>query len=160
MQRPSFAAAWSAFMQINVPVKDVGAKIGGKVQENIGAGIFQNACPIRMSYVLNQTGVPIPSKPYATVTGADRKFYIYRVGDMMTFLERNFGIPDKSARSPKPSDFLGLKGVVVVKGHGWSDAKGHVTLWNGTVCSDHCHFMADPDNRSFVPEIASLWSLK
>jgi hypothetical protein len=34
----------------------VGRKIGGAVQKNVEAGIFQNARPIRMSYVVNMTG--------------------------------------------------------------------------------------------------------
>jgi len=158
--RPFFGAAWAKFSQINVSVADVGKKIGGKVEQNIKSGDFQNACPIRMSYVLNYTGVPIPRTGYAVVSGADGKWYMYRVNDMMTFLEKTFGVADKSARAPKTSDFAGLKGLIVVKGSGWLNARGHVTLWNGVACSDTCHLMSDPDNGTFTPEIASLWSLR
>lgn len=49
--RPNFAKAWVFFSEINIPVKDVGKKIGGHVQMNTDSGVFQNACPIRMSYV-------------------------------------------------------------------------------------------------------------
>ena len=157
--RPFFGAAWAKFIEVNVPVADVGKKIGGKVEQNIASGIFQNACPIRMSYVLNYTGVPIPRTGYAVVSGADSKWYMYRVNDMMSFLETAFGVADKTAKSPKTTDFSGLKGLIVVKGSGWSNARGHVTLWNGTTCSDTCHLLADPDNGSFTPEVASLWSL-
>jgi len=69
--RPFFGAAWAKFIEVNVPVADVGKKIGGKVEQNIASGVFQNACPIRMSYVLNYTGVPIPRTGYAVVSGAD-----------------------------------------------------------------------------------------
>ncbi|MGA6142607.1 hypothetical protein ACPEH4_22735, partial [Providencia sp. NPDC089930] len=34
------------------------------------------------------------------------------------------------------------------------------TLWNGDFCSDSCVLMGDPENGSFVPEVASLWILK
>ncbi|HCC0827642.1 TPA: hypothetical protein M3111_004710, partial [Escherichia coli] len=51
------------------------------------------------------------------------------------------------------------KGIIVVKGHGWSNARGHVTLWNGSVCSDQCHLLNDPDNGTFVPEVGILWVL-
>jgi hypothetical protein len=78
---------------------------------------------------------------------------------MMTYLEQTFGKPDKTVKSPKPSDFAGMKGIIVVKGHGWSDAVGHITLWNGTTCSDTCHLMADPDNGTFTPDSASIWVL-
>lgn len=27
-----------------------------------------------------------------------------------------------------------MKGILVIKGHGWSNAKGHVTLWDGNKC--------------------------
>lgn len=57
MHRPNFSVAWSLFADVNVPVKAVGKKIGGKVEANIESGVFKNACPIRMSYVLNRTGV-------------------------------------------------------------------------------------------------------
>lgn len=40
-------------------VADVGRIIGGNVGQNISGGYFENACPIRMSYVLNATGFPI-----------------------------------------------------------------------------------------------------
>ncbi len=160
MPRPSFSGAWAAFTAVNVSVSDVGRKIGGHVQMNIDSGVFQNACPIRMSYVLNAMGFPIPrSSEYETVSGADGLFYIFRVNAMMKYLQTAFGAPDKTVRNPKPGDFAGLKGILVVKGRGWSNALGHVTLWNGKMCSDTCHLAHDPDNGTFVPETASLWVL-
>lgn len=59
MNRPSFNEAWLAFRKVNHSVADVGSIIGGNVGKNITGGYFQNACPIRMSYVLNATGFPI-----------------------------------------------------------------------------------------------------
>jgi hypothetical protein len=159
MHRPSFALCWTKFDEVNVPVAGVGGKIGGKVKENIDSGVFQNACPIRMSYVLNYAGVPIPASGYNVVSGQDKKWYIYRVNEMMAFLEEKFGAADKSAKTPEPHDFAGLKGLIVVKGHGWSNALGHVTLWNGAGCSDMCHLTNDPDNGGFIPEVAKLWKL-
>lgn len=50
--RPNFTKAWMYFSEINTPVKEVGKIIGGNVKTNIDSGIFLNACPIRMSYVL------------------------------------------------------------------------------------------------------------
>ena len=157
--RPKFAQAWGRFREINISVAKVGAKIGGKVGHNISAGIFQNACPIRMSYVLNYTGIPVPSAGYHVVSGADKRWYMYRVPEMMAFLQQSFGTPDHSAANPKPKDFAGHKGVIVVKGRGWSNAVGHVTLWDGTTCSDSCHLTSDPDNGPFVPDTAALWVL-
>lgn len=163
MSRPPFTSAWAAFMAVNIPVDQVGKKIGGNVQKNIElpVGGFKNACPIRMSYVLNQTGFLIrKSSQYAMVSGANGQQYIYRVGDMMKYLESKFGKPDKAASAPRPSDFANMKGIIVVKGHGWSNASGHITLWNGTTCSDTCHLLQDPDNGSFSPDTASIWLLQ
>lgn len=159
MARPGFTQAWARFSEVNIPVTQVGVKIGGKVGHNIATGIFQNACPIRMSYVLNYTGTLVPSAGYHVVSGADKRWYMYRVPEMMLFLERSFGKPDVTTAQPRPQDFSGKRGILVVKGRGWSNAVGHVTLWNGLVCSDSCHLASDPDNGPFVPDTASLWVL-
>jgi len=164
--RPPFVTAWAAFSQVNVPVADVGKKIGGRVEVNINIppeqGGFENACPIRMSYVLNYSGFPITKNNlYAMVSGADRMQYLYRVPDMAKYLENTFGKPDKTVKGlPKTTDFSGMRGIMVVKGTGWGNAGGHVTLWDGTKCSDHCHLAYDPDNGSFIPSEASIWILR
>jgi len=164
--RPLFDNAWGAFIQIAVPVKDVGRIIGGHVEVNINIppeqGGFANACPIRMSYVLNYSGFPIHQDPrYSMVSGGDKKWYLYRVAEMMSYLENTFGPPDKTITgAPAESDFADKQGIVVVRGHGWSDAIGHITLWNGKICSDNCHLTANPDNGTFIPETASIWVLK
>ncbi len=48
----------------------------------------------RMSYVLNATGFPMYVTPVCKVSGADNKFYIYRVNDMIDHLTHNMGKPD------------------------------------------------------------------
>jgi len=161
MGRPSFQAAWSAFMAVRVPVLTVGKLIGGNVQRNIEMPDgFENACAIRMSYVLNKTGFPIrKTSQFAMVSGGDRQQYIYRVDDMLAYLERNLGIPDKTVHSPRPADFANMRGILVVKGYGWIGAQGHATLWDGAQCIDRCHFASDPDNGTFIPKTASLWRL-
>jgi len=77
-KRPLFTKAWAAFMAVRMPVKEVGKKIGGNVQRNIeipeDQGGFGNACPRRMSYVLNVTGFPIKKATlYSSVSGADHR---------------------------------------------------------------------------------------
>ena len=160
--RPLFSTCWARFTQINVPVSDVGKKIGGKVEFNITQGIFVNACPIRISYVLNRVGVhiPGPASGYSVVSGADTKWYIFKVKDMIQFLERRWGKPDKVVRGATSGPLAGRRGLIVVEGAGWSDASGHVTLWNGTRCQDSCHLARDPDNGSFTPRSAKLWELQ
>lgn len=129
----AFAPAWARFAEVNLLVAEVGRKIGGKVEQNIASGVFQNACPIRMSYVLNDTGVPVPAAGYHVVSGADRKWYMYRIPEMMLFLERSFGKAEVTQGAQTPQHFAGKKGILVVRGRGWSNVVGHVTL--GTVAS-------------------------
>jgi hypothetical protein len=138
--------------------------IGGHVAKNVDIdpkqGGFANACPIRMSYVLNMTGFPIPkSQSYKTVSGADGRQYMFQLSEMRQYLERTFGKPDKTVKSPKPGDFAGMQGIIAVVGHGWLNAKGHITLWDGAQCSDTCHLLNDPENGPFVPETGFIWVL-
>ena len=79
---------------------------------------------------------------------------------MMSYLERTFGRPDRTIKAPRPADFADLRGVIVVKGGGWGDARGHVTLWDGVRCSDSRHLLNDPGNGPLIPESASLWILR
>lgn len=159
MHRPQFQIMSRHFSTIygNGNLASVGRKIGGKVEENIELGIkdpkagFTNGCAIRMSYSLNNSGVPISKGVWKTVSGRDHLQYIYRVSDLIKYLHSALGKPDKIARTPTPSNFSGLKGILVF-GVRWNDASGHATLWNGTSCSDHCYFP--------VAQEASIWLLK
>jgi hypothetical protein len=77
--------------------------------------------------------------PWDTVSGRDKKLYIYRVADLRKFLEASFGKPDIVLRQATARDFVGLKGIIVFT-HQWGNATGHATLWDGRTCSDHCYF--------------------
>jgi len=159
MSRPAFSMMWASFTSVygNGSVKEVGQKIGGKVAENIELGArdpragFTNACAIRMSYCLNQSGVAVVRGPWKTVSGADGKQYIYRVSDLLAYLRHNFGKPDRVIKKPGAADFQTGKGILVFSVP-WRDASGHATLWDGHSCSDHCYF---PQAKE-----ASIWLLK
>ncbi len=113
-----------------------------------------------MSYVLNKCGILIPKgNKYAVVSGRDKFQYMFRVNDMISYLEEVFGKPEIKVKSPQEKDFTPKKGIIVFYGSGWSNARGHVTLWNGITCADACHFMSSPENRTFVPEKGYLWEL-
>ena len=149
---------WQHFTSVNLPVPAVGKLIGGKVQQNIELGMtnpkesFTNACAIRMSYSLLRSGVVIAGKgSWKAVSGADKKLYIYRIHDLLEFLQINFGKPDKVIPNPTPKQFKGLKGLIVFDVH-WENASGHATLWDGNTCSDHCYFP--------IASKASIWLLK
>lgn len=151
-QRPNFNLAWAAFSRVNGSVAHVGQVIGGKVRLNIDGGIFTNACAIRMSYVLNQTGFPITANAGAVSSGDGGARYLYRVKDLVPHLEKLFGKPEHTHEKPTAANFAGKRGILVFDVPIWSDASGHATLWNGTMCSDSCYFAESTR--------ASLWELK
>ena len=63
----------------DLPTSAVGKLIGGKVEENIKACFFTNACAIHMSYAFNYSGMPISRYDGATSSEKDKKWYLYRV---------------------------------------------------------------------------------
>ena len=160
-KRPEFSSAARAFKQVyddvGKTVSGVGTLIGGRVNHNINnitpaQGQFQNACAIRMSYVLNKTGVKVPFIAGQTVSGGKGDWYIFRVRTMITHLRDIFGEPDLDISTPSASQFADEKGILVFDVEGWSDASGHATIWNGVGCSDNCYFS--------LAKKAYLWRLK
>lgn len=99
--RPRFLAAWTAAKNIydaNDSLGKVKNTIGGAVQRNfeipVNAGGWENSCAVRMSYVLNYTGHPVPRISQLTVSGADKKWYFFRVRDLISYLTKTWGKPD------------------------------------------------------------------
>ena len=161
MERPSLSKSKQAFKQvyddIGKTVSAVGKLIGGKVDYNINnltpaQGQFQNACAIRMSYVLNKTGIKIPHKPGKTVSGGKGHWYLYKVKDLITYLKEIFGDPDQVIHMPTLSKVAAYKGIMVFEVDGWDDATGHATIWDGVGCSDKCYFTQSKK--------AYIWTLK
>jgi len=159
--RPKLGNAISSFREVyedvGKTVSGVGSKIGGKVNHNInvvpvGKGRFENACAIRMSYVLNQTGITVPYLSGQTVSGSNGKWYIYRVSTLIKYLRKIFGEPDHIFEPPLQSEISKYKGILVFEVDTWSDATGHATIWDGKVCSDKCYFP--------LSKKAYIWELK
>ncbi len=162
MKRPDFKSALAFFTTVrgDGSVKAVGDLIGGKVKQNIDAGTFTNACALRMSYVLNMSGDVISLQDGASVTGADGKRYMFRVRDLRQYLLKHFGKPDLTVNNPEAKDLAGMQGIVAFDIEGWSDASGHVTLWDGATCSDHCYFVDHSAPPLYKSKAISLWALK
>lgn len=166
MTRPSFSAAWMASLRI-YDIADPGGKVasvtGGNVEKNIRNPDLQqrwsNTCAVRMSYILNESGLRIPRIPGQTVSGGDGRQYFFRVRNLIAFLEQRWGKPEIVKYPPSGGGPLaGKKGVVLFEVSGWSDALGHATLFNGNNCYDHCYFN-DPGAK-YRTERANFWSLK
>ena len=166
MTQPAFSVCWAAAQRIYDPV-DPGAKVakvvGGYVQKNIenpdAAQRWSNTCAVRMSYILNQAGVAIPTLRGQTVSGADGAQYFFRVRNLITYLEQTWGRPSIVKYPPaNGGELAGKQGVILFEVTGWSDAQGHATLFDGTTCYDHCYFN-EPDAK-YTTERANFWSLK
>lgn len=119
-----------------IGLEEVKALIGG----NVDADYITNACTIRMSRALNGAGAPIPKAfpGLTTVSGADGKRYALRVKEFRNYMRATYGAPTLSARGGAVADsFLGVPGIIVFDVRGWSDASGHVDLWDGASCAYH-----------------------
>lgn len=148
--RPDFNLAWTASRKVYDPTNPrlkVANVIGGKVAFNIISVQeklrWNNTCAVRMSYILNQSGMKIPKTGSKTVSGKLGDWYFYRVKDLIAFLIAQWENPDKKIINPQIGDahIQNLKGIILFEVDGWNDATGHATLWDGTgVCYDHCYF--------------------
>lgn len=165
MTRPTFNAAWAASQRIHSPVNQglkVANMIGGAVAKNINLTPpvgWTNTCAVRMSYILNHSGMPIPKIAGKTVSGGDKKFYFFRVRDLVSFLTQRWGRADLVLPFPVVQDekMADKRGVILFEVSGWQDASGHASLWNGSQCYDHCYF--NQPNANYRTNKANLWSL-
>ena len=166
MERPSFSAAWAASMRIYDPSNSgvkVAQTIGGNVAKNINnpdpKQRWSNTCAVRISYILNYSGMPIPYIPGQTVSGADKRWYFFRVRDVIVFLKQRWGKPDSNIHYPPSGGgpLAAKHGLILFEVTGWADASGHATLWNGKSCYDHCYF--NEPGTNYRTETANFWSL-
>ena len=166
MNRPSFATAWAASMQIHDPANaaaKVAQVIGGKVAANIlpigQQGKWVNTCAVRMSFILNSTGVMIPHMRGKTVSGSGGRWYFHYIRDVVQFLIARWGPADLVIPYPPQGGgkLANRRGVILFEIGGWSHAAGHATLWNGTSCYDHCYF--NEPGANYRTLCANFWSL-
>jgi hypothetical protein len=108
------------------------------VKRNIGGGVdasyITNTCVVRLSAALNAAGHPIPSAlpGLATVAGKDGKRYALRVREIRKYLEATYGPPTYVVAGPSAKAALaGKRGIILFEVAGFSDATGHVDMWNG-----------------------------
>ncbi|WP_454762825.1 T6SS effector amidase Tae4 family protein [Cupriavidus campinensis] len=51
----------------------------------------------------------------------------------------------------------GQRGLLIFEISGWTDARGHATLWDGSNCYDRCYF--NRPSASYRTARANFWSL-
>lgn len=171
IKRPKFSDLWDAYKEVNIGFKEVYKLIGGTPYalhlEKPNA--YTNACALRMSRSFNygkfpvKRGTLIPNpNDIKRLKGSDGLAYIFRVKDIMRYIELSFGKPEYSIKTNGnniKNQFLGKQGIIIFKVKGWGDATGHVTLWDGIECSDgHCYFTHS--QASVETTEILLWELK
>ena len=166
MTRPAFNAAWAAAQRIYDPANPgvkVAKLIGENVEKNINnptaAQRWDNTCAVRMSYILSQAGMSMPSIRGQTVSGSDGKKYFFRVRDLIDFLQQRWGKAEVVQYPAADGGALaGKQGVILFEVSGWSNAQGHATLFDGRTCYDHCYFNIAGAN--YRTDRANFWSLR
>ncbi len=164
LAKPSFRAAWAASLKIYDPADPAGKVaqvIGGSIAANIHdkRNPWKNTCAVRISYILNQSGVLLPAIAKQTRKGADGRNYFFRVKEVIAFLKHEWGPPEVIPYPPPGGGILaGRKGLILFEVHGWADAAGHATLFNGINCYDHCYF--NETGAKYRTSKANFWALK
>ena len=119
--------------------------IGGKVKANN----FTNCCAVRLSYAFNKSGIKIPYIQNETVSGElkpneSKEWYIFRVRVFKKYLDEKYTKITTNKKSLE--DFKDKKGVIVFDVN-WSDATGHVDLFDGNKVEGH-DYTADSNSIS------------
>ncbi len=173
MAKPNFDLMWTAFPDhaMYPTLRDLHNFIGGTLTKNIdgpGFGPNGNTCAVRMSRALNYGGMPVSGKlvkslELSTMTGADHKLYMFRVRDMKKYLKAALAVAPKMVTKDFTSAFSGTRGIVAFDVQGWSDASGHVALWDGSAFreahDDYRNVRDDPSTTTVErTQAMSLWA--
>ena len=101
----------------------------------------------------------------SAMTGEDGKLYIFRVRDMKTYLAKALAVHPVKVTKDFGQAFLGKSGIVSFDVVGWSDASGHLALWNGTEfresVDDYRGLKDDPATPLIEPatQAMTLWEI-
>lgn len=175
MAQPSFQMMWDAFPDhVQYPtLKDLHTFVGGQLARNIdvpGFGPKGNTCAVRVSRALNYAAMPLSHKTIKAhklnpLLGGDKKLYLFRVREMKTYLAHALGVTPVRVQKDFASAFAGRRGIVSFDIQGWSDASGHIALWDGSsfrepAFDDYRNLQDDPATTKVEAVTAMrLWPL-
>lgn len=169
--KPNLDKLWKAFPDHPTypTLKDLYTWLGGHAAMNINLPGFLpngNTCASRLSVAFNHGGSPI-NKAAATLIGAktvscaDKSLLIYRVADFRAYLVQRLGKPSIDNANPYDDSFHGKKGIIAF-GVNWTNASGHIALWNGTnYRENHDNYASyvDPQNPHVKTYRGEFWEL-
>jgi hypothetical protein len=101
----------------------------------------------------------------STLTGGDGKLYIFRVRDMKKYLSNALGVSPLRITSGFENAFPARRGLVSFDVGGWSDASGHVALWDGLdfreAHDDYRSLKDDPSTpqKEAAVQAMTLWEI-
>lgn len=148
--------------------------IGGQLAKNInvpGFGPNGNTCAVRMSRAFNYGEMPISAKTVKLLhlnplVGDDKRLYLFRVSEMRTYIAKSVGAAPITVTKNFDTAFGGKRGIVAFTVEGWSDASGHLALWNGSEFLEPKHddfrgLRDDPTTPRHEPHTTrmTLWPL-
>jgi hypothetical protein len=129
-----FERMWNAYPAPNGEVPEVKRIIGGAID----ADWLTNTCVVRLCRAMNYAGHPIPQgfPGLSTVSGADGMRYAYRLEEFRNYLIGMYGPArfreeHEPPRAEVPASFKGQRGIIGFRVRGWTDATGHIDLWDG-----------------------------
>lgn len=128
----------SALVGLYFSVRRDSTKVKKLIGGRVDASWITNTCTIRLSRAFNYAGDPI-EKGLAglnAVSGADGKWYAFRVREMEKYLRTVYGAPQIEVTENDPKKLRaavsGHRGVIQFNVLGWSDATGHMDIWDGS----------------------------
>ena len=111
--------------------------IGGSVLNNhiSNPKDFSNACALRLSYALNMIkDFEIPYANGQTLSGdvnrdGVKEWYYFRMEDIKTYIDN---ISSGTFKKVSKNEIIGKKGIISFGDCNWSNATGHVDVWDGS----------------------------
>ncbi|HEV3481170.1 MAG TPA: T6SS effector amidase Tae4 family protein [Candidatus Acidoferrales bacterium] len=96
-------------------------------------------------------GCQIPYIKGKTVSGANGDWYFFRLADLSEFLQGQWGAAETLNPDGWKAALAGQSGIIQYEIQ-WSDATGHMSLWNGATNVDGPKYdYSNPDIRHNAP---------
>ncbi|MEM9458978.1 MAG: T6SS effector amidase Tae4 family protein [Myxococcota bacterium] len=141
----NFDRMWDAYPAPGGTADEAKYIIGGRATSDS----IDNTCVLRISRAFNYSDNSIPrssTDEILTIKGGDGRNYALRVREFTRYLRRKYGPAGYEHEYPEPgggeipASFKGRQGVIIFDVKGWTDATGHIDLWNGTSCRHNGYF--------------------
>lgn len=138
---PSYTTLSTKFQEVSkLTASEVCKKIGGNVYYNYQnwPDQYNNACALRISYALNLASANIPYEAGITISGdansdGTKEWYYYKVADLVNYLNHTYSQCESyETDNTVPSEIAGRVGIICYQDCNWSDATGHIDIWDGT----------------------------